>query len=108
RYGEQEGSKRGYNPQKPGRNSHHPLIAFIPQLRMVANAWLRPGNTVALSNYKNFLNETLEILSGKQIGLIRADSGFYANDFLTYLEERNLNYIVAVKMFPTIKTELRS
>lgn len=108
RYGEQQGSKRGYNPQKPGRNSHHPLMAFIPQLRMVANAWLRPGNTVALSSYKDFLNETLEILSKKKIGLIRADSGFYANDFLEYFEQRFIKYIVAVKMFPTIKSELRS
>lgn len=107
RYGEQQGSRRGYNPQKPGRNSHHPIMAFIPQLRMVANAWLRPGNTVALSNYKDFLNETLDILSDKKIGLLRADSGFYANDFLEYLEKRSINYIVAVKMFPTIKNELR-
>lgn len=107
RYGEQEGSRRGYNPQKPGRHSHHPLIAFIPQLRMVANAWLRPGDTVALSNSKHFLNETIEILSDKKIGLVRADSGFYAHDFLRYFEERKLNYIVAVKMFSSIKNELR-
>jgi hypothetical protein len=24
RYGQQEGARRGYNPRKPGRNSHHP------------------------------------------------------------------------------------
>ena len=28
-----------------GRNSHHPLIAFISQTKMVANAWMRSGNT---------------------------------------------------------------
>ncbi|MCF6360504.1 MAG: transposase [Cyclobacteriaceae bacterium] len=28
RYGFQQGAKRGYNPQKRGRNSHHPLLAF--------------------------------------------------------------------------------
>lgn len=27
RYGEQEGSKKGYNTKKYGRNSHHPLIS---------------------------------------------------------------------------------
>ena len=27
RYGEQEGVKRGYNPRKPGRGSHHLLLA---------------------------------------------------------------------------------
>jgi len=108
RYGDQEGSKVGYNAQKPGRASHHPLMAFIAETRMVANAWLRPGNTNALSNCKAFLDETFEILRDKKIGLIRADSGFYAHDFLNYLEgERKINYIIAVKMYPTIKQELR-
>jgi hypothetical protein len=38
RYGEQEGSKVGYNPSKPGKPSHHPSMAFIAETRMVANA----------------------------------------------------------------------
>jgi hypothetical protein len=45
RYGDQEGSVVGYNPKKRGRKSHHPLMAFIDQTKMVANAWLRAGNT---------------------------------------------------------------
>ena len=108
RYGQQEGSKVGYNSSKPGRASHHPLMAFIAETRMVANAWLRPGNTAALSNCKTFIDETFEILKDKKVGLIRADSGFYGHDFLNYLEkEKQINYIVAVKMYPTIKQELR-
>jgi len=43
REGGQEGSVKGYNPNRRGRNSRHPLIAFISQTRMVANAWLRPS-----------------------------------------------------------------
>ena len=42
------------------------------------------------------------------MGLIRADSGFYGHDFLKYLvTERQMNYIIAVKMYATIKQELR-
>ena len=41
RYGEQEGSKLGYNPTKRGRNSHHLLFAFINDIKMVANCWNR-------------------------------------------------------------------
>jgi len=108
RYGDQEGSKVGYNASKPGRASHHPLMAFIAETRMVANAWLRPGNTAALSNCKAFIDETFEILKDKKVGLVRADSGFYAHDFLSYLEtEKQINYIIAVKMYPTLKRELR-
>jgi len=107
RYGNQEGAKKGYNPQKRGRNSHHPLIAFIDQTKMVANAWLRPGNTSDLNNYHNFLTETFdEVLKDKEIGLVRADSGFYSNEFLQWFENRKLNYIVAVKFYENFKYEI--
>ena len=104
RYGEQEGAKKGYNPKKMGRNSHHPLIAFISQTKMVANAWMRSGNTSDLNNYSNFLDETFDIcLKDHKVGLVRADSGFYSQKFLEYFENRNLNYIVAVKFYENIK-----
>jgi len=107
RYGEQEGAKKGYNPKKPGRNSHHPLIAFIDQTKMVANSWLRSGNTSDINNVEAFLDETFDIvLKDKKIGLVRADSGFYSNRFLNYLEERELNYIVAVKFYQNIQREI--
>lgn len=107
RYGDQEGSAKGYNPQKRGRNSHHPLIAFIGQTRMVANAWLRAGNTADSSNCKSFLEETYEeILKGKRVGLLRADSGFYTDEILSYLESRSQNYIIAVRMYPNVKNTI--
>ena len=54
------------------------------------------------------MDETFEILKEKKIGLIRADSGFYAHDFLNYLEtEKQINYIIAVKMYPNIKKEIQ-
>ena len=61
RYGEQQGSAKGYNPNKKGRNSHHPLMAFVSQTRMVANAWLRPGNTADSSSCKEFMEETFNL-----------------------------------------------
>jgi hypothetical protein len=105
RYGDQEGSVKGYNPNKRGRNSHHPLMAFVSQTRMVANAWLRPGNTAASSNCKAFMEETFkEALKGKHVGLVRADSGFYTEDILSYLEEKSLKYVIAVRMYPNVKS----
>lgn len=105
RYGDQAGSTKGYNPNKRGRNSHHPLMAFVSQTRMVANAWLRPGNTAASSNVKAFMEETFkEALKGKHIGLVRADSGFYTEDILSYLEKESLNYVIAVRMYSNVKS----
>ena len=105
RYGNQEGSAKGYNPNKRGRNSHHPLMAFVGQTRMVANAWLRPGNTADSSSCKAFMQETFDdVLKDKRIGLVRADSGFYTEELMSYLEEEQYNYIMAVKMYPNVKS----
>jgi len=105
RYGDQQGSKKGYNPNKRGRNSHHPLMAFVSQTRMVANAWLRPGNTADSSSCKAFMEETFDLaLKGKRIGLVRADSGFYTEELLSYLESKKYNYIMAVRMYPNVKS----
>jgi len=107
RYGNQEGAKKGYNPKKRGRNSHHPLMAFIDQTKMVANAWMRAGDTSDLNNYDAFLTETFDIaLKGKEIGLVRADSGFYSNNFLKWFEKRELNYVIAVKFYQNIKYQI--
>jgi hypothetical protein len=109
RYGDQQGSAKGYNPNKRGRNSHHPLMAFVEQSRMVANAWLRPGDTAASSSCKEFMEETFkQVLKDKKIGLVRADSGFYTEELMSYLEEQRLNYIMAVRMYPNVKSEVHA
>ena len=107
RYGNQQGAYPGYNPAKKGRPSHHPLMAFMPQMRMVVNSWLRSGDTHDKNNYQHFLDETLRIVGTKKVGLVRLDSGFYASDVLENLEQRQLNYIVAVKLYPPFKKLLR-
>lgn len=97
RYGKQEGAKKGYNPNKPGRPSHHPLIAFVDDVRLVANMWLRSGESSSANNFLNFLEDTLSKCGDKAVGLIRLDSGFFQQDILNYLEEKDKKYIVAAK-----------
>ena len=63
RYGEQEGAKKGYNPAKKGRPSHHPLIAFVDDVKLVANMWLRSGDTSSSNNFLSFLEDTLSIIN---------------------------------------------
>ena len=106
RCGEQEGSAVGYNPKRPGRSSHHPLLAFVADERMIANYWLRPGNTSATTNFLSFLEDTLARLEGKKVGLIRMDSGFFGDNILSYLESKNLDYIVACRFNNGIKAAL--
>jgi hypothetical protein len=97
RFGTQEGAKKGYNPNKKGRPSHHPLIAFISDIKLVANMWLRSGNTSSANNFLGFLEDTLSKLKNKTVSLIRLDSGFFQSDILDYLEAKTLDYIVAAR-----------
>ena len=98
RNGEQEGAVRGYNPGKRGRASHHPLLAFVAEARLVANFWLRPGNTASATNVLRFLETTLAHLGDKAVGLLRADSGFFDETFLATLEQKKIPYIVAARL----------
>ena len=106
RYGEQEGSKKGYNHKKPGRGSHHPLFAFINDIRMIANCWNRSGNTASSSNCIHFLEETFTILKNKTVGLFRADSGFCSEAILKFIEDRNIAYVVACKLYANLQREI--
>lgn len=105
RYGDQQGAKRGYNPHKPGRASHHPIIAFVSDVKLVANLWLRSGNTGSAEGFIPFLEDTFAKLQGKNIGLLRLDSGFFGKDVFDYLEtrEKPINYIVAARFYEPIQ-----
>ena len=61
RWGTQiEGGAKGYNPKHQGRASHHPLLAFVADWRLIANFWLRPSNTSSANNALGFIEATLE------------------------------------------------
>jgi hypothetical protein len=105
RYGTQEGATKGYNPKKHGRNSHHPLVAFVAEARMAVNFWLRSGSSYTANNFFSFIENTFERLEGKTIGLFRADSGFFDKKILEFLEKRpkSINYIIAAKFYRPLK-----
>jgi hypothetical protein len=99
RYGTQEGSLKGHNPRKHGRPSHHPLIAFLAEAKVVLHAWLRSGNTGSARGVGQFLAEALARLpQGYRLYALRADSGFFDAKFLAELERRELFYAIACRM----------
>ena len=105
RYGEQQGAAAGYNPKKRGRKSHHPLMAFVADVEMVANFWLRSGDAHTANNFEAFLQQTLSHLQNKTIGLLRADTGFYSKKIFESLEnfDRPISYIIGCPMYVTIQ-----
>ena len=108
RCGQQQGATKGYNPSKPGRNSHHPLLAFIAESRMVANFWLRPGNTSSSNNILEFLQSTLRHLGNKTVGLLRADSGFFDDAVMKFLHSKSIAYIISARLTQPLQQAMAS
>jgi hypothetical protein len=106
RHGDQVGATRGYNPSRRGRASHHPLLAFIAEARMVANFWLRPGNAHSANNALQFLESTLHHLGEIIVGLLRADSGFFDEAILAVLEHKRIAYIIAARLTQPLQRAL--
>ena len=100
RFGHQQGAKVGYNPQKRGRPSHHPLMAFCEESKLVINGWMRSGNADSKTNAVAFIEELLKIVEDNQIGLIRADVGFYSHKIMSFLEGRQtpIPYLIKVRI----------
>lgn len=92
------GTSKSYNPKHHGRNSHHPLLAFVADWRLVANLWLRPGASHTANNALGFLEATLENLDNTRVGLFPADSGFYDKTIMTWLVSKRISHIISVKL----------
>src|SRR5260370_22939247 len=106
RYGQQEGSLKGHNPRKHGRPSHHPLLAVLSEAHLLLHGWLRSGNCGTSRGVEEFLKEALALWGQRQkIRLVRADSGFFDDKLLSFLEQRRLPYIVVARLTPWIKRE---
>lgn len=104
RYGEQEGSHKGYHPRRPGRPSHHPILAMLAGAKVILHSWLRSGEANPMRGCVEFLRETLARLPETfVVKKVRADSGFFCDVFLSELEERNMFYAVAVRARPDIQ-----
>jgi hypothetical protein len=85
RYGNQQGAKRGYNPKKRGRPSHHPLLAFIGS-GYVINVWNRSGDTGTGQGAVSFFRQTRMVLGDVfHVTRVLGDSGFYEIEFIEYL-----------------------
>jgi len=106
RYGIQDGVRKGYNPKKRGRPSHHPLIAFLGA-GYTMNLWNRSGNVTSNHQAVNFYEQTIRSLPNDfRIKTTLADSGFYDIKFIEYLEGIKQRYIIAAPMAVILQKEI--
>lgn len=99
RYGHQEGVGKGYHASRRGQTSHHPLLGMLTKSKHIPLVWLRAGGASTLRGAAQFVEELLARLpAGFRITAVRADSGFYSEEYLRLFEEKGLPYIIPIRM----------
>lgn len=98
-YGNQQGAAKGYNPNKPGANSYHPLLCFLSELKIVIKSRFRTGSAYTSNGISSFIEE-IAVLIPERIEKIffRADSGFFGGELFDLLESKNWDYLIKVKL----------
>jgi hypothetical protein len=98
-YGNQQGAAKGFNPSCKGQKSYHPLLAFDAGTKEAVHSWWRPGDTYSGNGAAGFFTETLQRLPKAPGGyVVRADSGFFSNGFLSAVKAAGQDYLVKVKL----------
>ncbi len=101
-YGNQEGVVKGYNPGHKNKKSYHPLVGIEAHLRDCLGGELRYGNAHTADGVLDMLGSVLAMIpsSAREIR-VRADAGFYSQDFIALLSQKYIKFaVVADLTFP--------
>ncbi len=102
-------AKVGYNPNKKGRKSYHPLLCFVGETGDYLAGLFRAGNSHSATGAENLLKKVLaKIPSHIRRLRLRADSGFFDLKFLTFIEKKGMEYFVVVPLQPWVQKFIRS
>jgi len=103
-YGKQEMARIGYNPQKWGRPSYHPLLCFNGITKDFWHGELRPGDTHTATGTVELLKAVFAKLpSSVKSVIIRADKGFYDHETIEYLESNKALFVIVAKLTAPVK-----
>ena len=107
RYGKQEDTAIGYNPEKPGRPSHHPLACVISGTRLCLHMEWRKGNTVSASGWTEAMEKVWRsTVAQHRIKLNRGDIGFGQESIMAWHEQgqgKRPSYLFKLKLTPNVK-----
>ena len=106
-YGKQEMARIGYNPQKWGRPSYHPLLCFDGITKDFWHGELRPGDTHTATGTLELLKASFAKLPPSvKVVIIRADKGFYDHETIEYLESKKALFTIVAKLTSPVKRKI--
>lgn len=107
RYGYQEDTAVGYNPHKPGRRSHHPLVCVVAGTRLALHMEWRKGNTVSATGWIEAMEKVWRHPQAQhRIKLNGGDIGFGQEKIMAWHEEKpelRPNYLFKLKLTKNVR-----
>ena len=97
------GSRQGTRGTYKGKVAWHPLLCFVGETGEWLHAKLRNGHAAASTGATRFLDECLRRLPAGARLFLRADEGFWGQDFFTELERRRITYAVGVPLIASAR-----
>ena len=106
-YGQQEQTRKGYNPKKPGRRSYHPLLCFEGQTGDCWDGELYPGDTHPASVILPMLEKAMKKLpTTVRRKFFRGDKAFFDKKVVNFLEFYRFRYAIVARLTKPIKQHL--
>ena len=105
--GHQEGTAKGYNPQKPGNPCYNIQFAFCDEIKAYLTGYVRSGDTYTANGSAGMIKEIMAHL--KEEGLevtFRMDSGYFDEDILETIESLGCRYVIKGKGYPTVVAQV--
>ncbi len=100
------GSRQGTRGTYTGKVAWHPLLCFVGETGEWLHARLRNGHAAASSGASRFLAECLRRLPVGARLFLRADEGFWGQDFFADLERKRITYAVGAPLIASVRARI--
>ncbi len=105
--GHQEGTAKGYNPEKPGNRCYNTLMAFCNELKAFITGFTRSGNTYTANGAAEMIAEIIENLRDSVDTItFRMDSGYFDENIIKTIEGAGYCYIIKAKQYGNMVDKL--
>ena len=100
------GSRQGTRGTYTGKIAWHPLLCFVDETGEWLHGKLRNGHAGASTGARRFLGECLRRLPEHARVYLRADEGFWGQEFFAECERRQVTYAVGAPQIPSVRTRV--
>jgi hypothetical protein len=100
------GSRQGTRGTYTGKVAWHPLLCFVGETGELLHGRLRNGHAGASTGATRFVRQCLRRLPEGTRVFLRADEGFWGQDFLAELEQREITYAIGAPQIASVKARI--